>query len=144
MRLTGAIIRKFVRPPRMDPATADPMRFRRSLPIVAAVLAIARACTIRCRCHSSCRSRFSASGTQIRGNRSSSSNRSNQRECALVWSRHCYGIISLKTPGRPSFKDGDGCPWRSSNGRANATTSLENYTFLTSGMGAERPNVYAG
>src|SRR5262244_2985575 len=48
-----------------------------------------RACTIRCRCHSSCRrSRFSQLGTQIRGKRSSISKRSSSRAS----SRSVFGL----------------------------------------------------
>ena len=50
-----------------------------------------RACTIRCRCHSSCRrSRFSELGTQICGKRSSSSKR--RISCAS-----CRSVFCLRT-----------------------------------------------
>jgi hypothetical protein len=72
-----------------------------------------RACTMRCRCHSSCRrSRFSQLGTQICGNRSSTSNCRKLQAVALNEGLRCKKGL-WREQGREQLESFRLAPWAS-------------------------------
>ena len=89
-----------------------------------------RACTIRCRCHSSCRrSRFSQLATQIRGKRSSSSNRSSS--CASWRSVFCLRTRLVRiSAASPIHNSNCSSASSRSNQRACPLASIPTRTFI--------------